>query len=37
MNQTTSLDGRQTETWDDITVSFSYHTDRGMGSVLTID
>jgi hypothetical protein len=37
MEQTTSMDGRQTETWDDITISFSYHPDRGMDSVLTID
>jgi hypothetical protein len=37
MDQTTSMDGRQTETWDGITVAFSYHPDRGMDSVLTLD
>lgn len=36
MEQTTSLDGRQTESWDEIEVSWSYHPDRGMDSVWTI-
>lgn len=36
MEQTTSLDGRQTESWDNIEVSWSYHPDRGMDAVFTI-
>lgn len=36
MEQTTSLDGRQTETWDNIQISWSYHPDRGMDSILTL-
>lgn len=36
MEQTTSMDGRQTESWDDIEISWSYHPDRGMDSVLTL-
>jgi hypothetical protein len=36
MEQTTSMDGRQTETWDNIEVSWSYHPDRGMDSVVTV-
>jgi len=36
MEQTTSLDGRQTEAWDNIEVSWSYHPDRGMDSVWQI-
>jgi hypothetical protein len=35
MEQTTSLDGRQTESWGNITVSWSFHPDRGMDSVFT--
>ncbi len=37
IDQTTSMDGRQTETWDGITVSWSYHPDRGLDGVLTVD
>jgi hypothetical protein len=37
MQQTTSMDGRQTETWNGITVSWSYHPDRGMDSVFTVE
>lgn len=37
MDQTTSLDGRQSETWDGVTVSWSYHPDRGMDGVLTVE
>jgi hypothetical protein len=37
MEQTTSMDGRQTESWDDVTVSWSYHPDRGMDSVFTVE
>ncbi|TFD46616.1 hypothetical protein E3T33_04580 [Cryobacterium sp. TMT1-2-1] len=36
MQQTTSMDGRQTEAWDNIEVSWSYHPDRGMDSVVEI-
>jgi len=36
MQQTTSMDGRQTEDWDNIEVSWSYHPDRGMDSVVTV-
>lgn len=36
MRQTTAMDGRQTETWDNIEVSWSYHPDRGMDSVVRI-
>ncbi|WP_157607316.1 hypothetical protein [Sanguibacter suarezii] len=36
MDQTTSQDGRQTETWDNITVSWSYHPNRGMDGVLAV-
>ena len=36
MQQTTSMDGRQTETWDKISVSWSYHPDRGEDSIFTV-
>ncbi|HEV7949880.1 MAG TPA: hypothetical protein VGP24_08955 [Glaciihabitans sp.] len=36
VDQTTSLDGRQTETWGSITMSWSYHPDRGLDAVLTV-
>ena len=36
MDQTTSMDGRQSETWGDLTVSWSYHPDRGLDGVLTV-
>lgn len=36
IDQTTSMDGRQTETWENITVSWSYHPDRGLDGVLTV-
>ncbi|WP_350348659.1 hypothetical protein ABIQ69_01645 [Agromyces sp. G08B096] len=36
MEQTTSMDGRQSEAWDNIEVSWSYHPDRGMDSVWRI-
>ncbi len=36
IDQTTSMDGRQSETWDAITVSWSYHPDRGLDGVLTV-
>ena len=34
--QTTSLNGRQTESWGGITMSWSYHPDRGLDAVYTI-
>ncbi|GHG46368.1 hypothetical protein GCM10011331_06350 [Flavimobilis marinus] len=36
ISQTTSMDGRQTEEWDDLSVSWSYHPDRGLDGVLTV-
>lgn len=36
IDQTTSVDGRQTESWGDVTVSWSYHPDRGLDGVLTL-
>ncbi|MFJ4109088.1 hypothetical protein [Oerskovia enterophila] len=36
MGQTTSMDGRQEESWDGITVAWSYHPDRGMDGVVTV-
>lgn len=36
LDQTTSLDGRQTESWGLVTESWSYHPDRGLDSVFTI-
>lgn len=37
IGQTTSMDGRQSESWDGITMSWSYHPDRGLDSVYTFD
>lgn len=37
MEQTTSMDGRQTESWDGITVAWSFHPDRGSDMVVTLD
>lgn len=37
VEQTTSIDGRQSETWDGITMEWSYHPDRGSDSVITLD
>ena len=36
IDQTTSMDGRQTETWGDLKISWSYHPDRGLDGVLTV-
>ncbi|MCR6492719.1 hypothetical protein [Cellulomonas sp. P24] len=36
IDQTTAMDGRQTETWGNVTVSWSYHPDRGLDGVLTV-
>jgi hypothetical protein len=33
--QTTAMDGRQVEEWDGITLSWSYHPDRGPDCVIT--
>jgi len=37
VGQTTSLDGRQIESWDGITFAWSYHPDRGADGVYTLD
>lgn len=37
IGQTTSMDGRQTESWDGITIEWSYHPDRGSDMVITLD
>ncbi len=37
IEQTTSMDGRQSESWDGITIEWSYHPDRGSDSVITLD
>lgn len=36
IDQTTSLDGRQTETWGGVTFAWSYHPDRGLDGVFTL-
>lgn len=36
IDQTTSMDGRQSETWQGITFSWSYHPDRGLDGVFTV-
>jgi len=36
VGQTTSLDGRQTESWDGISFSWSYHPDRGLDGVFEL-
>ncbi|MFF1875631.1 hypothetical protein [Kitasatospora herbaricolor] len=36
VDQTTSMDGRQTETWGDVTMAWSYHPDRGLDAVFTV-
>ena len=36
IDQTTSMDGRQTETWQGVTFSWSYHPDRGLDGVFTV-
>ncbi|GAA1250675.1 hypothetical protein GCM10009588_31870 [Microbacterium phyllosphaerae] len=37
LEQTTSMDGRQTESWDGITAAWSYHPDRGSDMVITLE
>ncbi|MGO1592143.1 MAG: hypothetical protein ACTHW1_09730 [Ancrocorticia sp.] len=36
IDQTTSLDGRQTETWDSFEIQWSYHPNRGMDGVISV-
>lgn len=36
MGQTTSMDGRQSATWDGLEVQWSYHPDRGMDGLVTV-
>jgi hypothetical protein len=36
VEQTTSLDGRQKETWGGVTLAWSYHPDRGLDGVITV-
>lgn len=36
VGQTTSMDGRQSATWDNIEIQWSYHPDRGLDGVLTV-
>lgn len=36
MSQTTSMDGRQTASWDGWEVQWSYHPDRGMDGIVTV-
>jgi hypothetical protein len=36
VEQTTSLDGRQAETWGGVTLAWSYHPDRGLDGVITV-
>jgi hypothetical protein len=36
VGQTTSVDGRQTETWGNLSMSWSYHPDRGADVVFSV-
>lgn len=36
MEQTTAMDGRQSDDWDDFEMSWSYHPDRGLDGVITV-
>jgi hypothetical protein len=36
IDQTTSLDGRQSATWGDLTLDWTYHPDRGLDGVFTL-
>lgn len=36
MGQTTSMDGRQSATWDGLEIQWSYHPDRGMDGMITV-
>lgn len=36
VSQTTSLDGRQTERWSNLSMSWSYHPDRGADVIYTV-
>ena len=35
MSQITSMDGRQSDSWDSFTFQYSYHPDRGLDGVIT--
>ncbi|WP_133741587.1 hypothetical protein [Actinorugispora endophytica] len=37
MEGTTAMDGRQSASWDGITASWSYHPDRGLDVVFSLD
>ncbi|NYE48051.1 hypothetical protein HDA32_003171 [Spinactinospora alkalitolerans] len=37
MENTTAMDGRQSASWDGITASWSYHPDRGLDIVFSLD
>lgn len=37
MNQTSGFDGRQTDSWDVFEVQWSFHPDRGMDGMVTVD
>ena len=37
IEQTTAMDGRQTESWNGITIEWSYHPDRGPDMVVKLD
>ena len=36
IDQTTSLDGRQSETWSNVSFSWTYHPNRGLDGVFTV-
>ncbi len=36
IDQTTSMDGRQTEQWDDYEMQWSYHPDRGLDGLIKV-
>lgn len=36
IDQTTSLDGRQSETWNGMTISWSYHPGRGLDGIVSV-
>lgn len=37
IDQTTAMDGRQSETWNGLTMEWSYHPDRGADGVISLD
>ncbi|WP_098469605.1 hypothetical protein [Serinibacter salmoneus] len=36
IGQTTSMDGRQSATWGNLEIQWSYHPDRGLDGVITV-